>query len=543
MPKTRPKKVHSLSGQELLRMLEAATAYLESQAGAIDALNVFPVPDGDTGTNMLLTMRSSLEEGRRVQAATASDMARAVGRGALMGARGNSGVILSQILRGFAQALEGRDGCTAQDLAKGFSLAAELAYRALSKPVEGTLLTVIRDTAAAVREWPGDDVLALMEQATQASRESVDRTPSLLPVLKEAGVVDAGGQGLSVLLEGICRFLRGERRTPPAVAEGATLLKKSSPQPSVQQVYGYCTEFLIEPWKERAAALDPTELRATFNAMGDSVIVVHDDALVKVHLHTTDPGAALSYSKGFGLLHRIKIDNIDQQHQEYLQLRDQVRGAVAVVAVANGPGLERVFRSLGAAGIIHGGETMNPSVQEIQRVVDSVAQNHVIIMPNNPNVIGTARLVQSGSGKEVRVLPAESIPQGITALLALNSEADLESNFKAMEQRMRQVTTIELCNATRAVELEGVAVRAGQPMGIVNGELRAAGATNAEVLCCILEELQPCKGSIVTVYTGAAATQRETEALLAAVRQRFPSLEVELVEGGQPHYTYIVSVE
>ena len=526
-------------------MMEAATLWLERHVQAIDALNVFPVPDGDTGTNMLLTMRFSLEEGHRSQATGAGEMAKAIGRGALMGARGNSGVILSQILRGLARGMEGLESCNAADLVRGLGLASDLAYKSLSKPVEGTMLTVMRQVAKAVETCSDTDMTNMMERATGAAKEAVEETPSQLPILKEAGVVDAGGQGLFILLEGSWRFLQGERLSLLTPSGGERRTEEPVRQGELQQVYGYCTEFLIRPNSRGLPELDLAEMRAKLDSLGDSVILVADEAVVKVHLHTFDPGAALTYSSSLGLLHRIKIDNIDDQHQEYVKVKQAPlkAPAVATVAVVNGSGLERVLRSLGAGGIVQGGETMNPSVQEIQRVVEEAPQEQVVVLPNNPNVIASAHLVQSMSKKSVCVVPAESIPQGIAALLALNPEEDLEANLKAMERARLLVTTMEICHATRTAELYGIRIRQGQPMGLVNGQLAASGSSEQEVLYQLLDEAGMQEGALITLYYGSDVTPQEAKKTSEGVRQRFPQQEVELAEGGQPHYSYIVSVE
>jgi DAK2 domain fusion protein YloV len=438
----------SISGQDLMEMFVAATGWLEKSAADIDALNVFPVPDGDTGTNMLLTMRSSMEEAHQVADGSAASVARAMAKGALIGARGNSGVILSQIWNGLAQGLSDKDTITGSDLVEALLLASKVAYKGLSNPVEGTILTVIREAAAAAQEHAAnvsDDVISVMEATVNAAKESVANTPTLLPVLKEAGVVDAGGQGLYTILEGALHYLKGETeqlklRRPWMVASSVPLTAKVPQMVGVDEVpYGYCTNFVIKGDK-----LDPDKLRKRLEKRGQSVIVIGDDSAVRVHIHTLDPGEIMHYVLPLGTLHQVNIRNMDEQYQDFLAMQKERMPEVdiAIVAVVAGEGLSNVFTSLGATFIVPGGQTMNPSTKDLLQAVEAVPSEKVIILPNNKNIVLTAGQVQSLTSKKIEVVPTRTIPQGVAALLAFDYEADLESNAENMNQAQSEVKSI-----------------------------------------------------------------------------------------------------
>ncbi|MEE9202003.1 MAG: DAK2 domain-containing protein [Dehalococcoidia bacterium] len=537
------KQATTYDGSVLQGMFTAATLWLEKCCRQIDALNVFPVPDGDTGTNMLLTMRSTVEEAQQVADSSAEAVAGAIAKGALMGARGNSGVILCQFLRGLARGLEGRERFTAADLAAAMEPATELAYRGLSRPVEGTILTVIRDTADAARQEAdaAPDLASLLEVMASAASRSVARTPTLLPVLRQAGVVDAGGQGLAVILEGALRFLRGEgmEGEPELVAPSLSPVLTSDEVEVEEEAYGYCTEFLLQ-----GERLDADLLRRKLEKKGVSVIVAGDHEAVKVHLHTFDPGGVLRYTVKLGTLHDIHIQNMDDQHREYQEMRRAAAPPlpIATVAVTWGEGMAQVFHGLGVSGIVPGGSTMNPSTRELLRAVEAVPSEQVILLPNNGNVVPAAQQVASLTAKQVVVVPTHTQPQGVAALLAINPESPLEENAAAMETAAQGVATLELTRAVRPTRLEALRVRKGQAIAILDGELVAAGATFAQVVSGLRPRLGLEKREVVTVYTGSAADPAETEAIAGLLRSCCPG-QVEVVAGGQPHYNYIVSLE
>ena len=542
------KQYDSLNGQDLREMFAAATAWLEKSASDIDALNVFPVPDGDCGTNMLLTMRSCIEEAYMAPDQSASAVAQAMAKGALMGARGNSGVILSQIWRGLAQGLADKESFTGSDLAEALRHASAMAYKGLSNPVEGTILTVIREVAAAAQAacGDGDNPVSIMEAIVNAASESVAKTPALLPVLREAGVVDAGGQGLYTILDGALRYLRGEVeqmqfRKPQMIASDIPLAA-GAPQPvaAEEEPYGYCTEFLL-----KGEEVDPDKIRAKLVKKGESLIVVGDESTVRVHIHTRDPGNVIHYAISLGTVHKVSIRNMDEQHQDYLVMQKERMPAVdiAIIAVVYGDGLADVFRSLGVTAIVPGGQTMNPSTKDLLRAVEAVVPDKIITLPNNKNVVPTAEQVQSLTEKSIRVVPTETIPQGVEALLAFDYEADFETNTENMNKARSAVVTVEVTRAVRSTQLGGLSIKKKQAIGFLDGDLVAVSDDTTETLNKVLARLALDDAEIITIYYGADTTATEAEKVSSGIREQYPQLQIEVVQGGQPYYNYIVSVE
>lgn len=542
------KQIKSISGQELREMFAAATGWLEKSSAEIDALNVFPVPDGDTGTNMLLTMRSTIEEAYRAPDHSASAVAHAMAHGALMGARGNSGVILSQILRGLAQSLTEKESLTATDLAGALQESAVMAYKGMSNPVEGTMLTVIKDIATAVQaEVAGDDgdVVAVMETAVNAAGESVANTPNLLDVLRQAGVVDAGGQGLHTIFDGALRYLKGEMeqmrfRKPQIIVTDMHATKLPQMIAADEIPYGYCTEFLLKGEK-----LDTDKMRKKLEKKGESLIVVGDEATARVHIHTLEPGDVISYASSLGTLHQVSIRNMDEQHHDYLEIQKDRGPAVdtAIVAVVAGEGLADVFTSLGVTAIVPGGQTMNPSTKDLLQAVEEAASDKVIILPNNKNIVATANQVQSLTEKKIEVVPTTTIPQGVAALLAFDYEANLESNTQIMTRAMATVKTIEICRAVRSAKLGDLKIKKKQPIGFLDGDMVVVGESGLEVLNKMLSKLGLSKVEVITIYYGADTKSAEAEQVASDIRSRYPQLQIEVVRGGQPHYNYIISIE
>jgi len=516
------------------------------------------VPDGDTGTNMLLTMRAALDELNNSPSPSASAVAHTVSYGALMGARGNSGVILSQLFRGFARSLDKKETFTALEMARAMKEASAIAYQGVIKPVEGTILTVAREAAdaalAAVQER--NDLLYVLEKTVAEARHSVARTPSLLHVLAEAGVVDAGGQGLFVILEGALRFARGEEVGELAMIEAAAELEVPA-----EEEYGYETMFIL-----RGENLNVEEIREAIAVMGQSVLVVGDSSTVKVHVHSMEPGRPLDYAAKLGTLIQISVENLQEQYREFVRRgkatvagrpqppsspfitpSDGERGGelngIAVVVVAPGKGLARVFESLGASAVVAGGQTMNPSTQEILKAIQSLNAEQVIVLPNNPNVIMAAQQAGELSRKEVIVVPSKSIPQGINALLAYNYQANLETNAQMMERATQGVQTAEITTATRGARINGVNVEEGGIIGLLDGVLTASGSALEEVVQEMLCQMKADEQEIITIYYGEGVTAAEAERLADGIRASCPDQEVELVHGGQPHYHYILSAE
>lgn len=543
------KQVSSLSGQELRDMLVVATDWLEKSASDINALNVFPVPDGDTGTNMLLTMRSTLEEAYRAPDRSASAVAQAVAKGALMGARGNSGVILSQIWHGLAHGLAEKESFTGRDLADALLLASAMAYKGINNPVEGTILTVIREAASAAEAQAAtdsNDIISVMEATIDAASKSVANTPNLLDVLKEAGVVDAGGQGLYTILEGALHYLKGEveemQFRKPYIIASTTPGAVRTPQMVAAdgEPYGYCTEFLL-----KGEGLDPERLRTKLKRKGESLIVVGDESTVRVHIHTLYPGNVLHYATALGTVHQVSIRNMDEQHQDYLKMQKEKMPTadIAIVAVVSGDGLADVFTSLGVTAIVPGGQTMNPSTKDLLQAVNSVASDKVIILPNNKNVVPSANQVQSLTTKVIEVVATETIPQGVAALLAFNSEADLEANAQAMNRAKSAVRSIAITRAVRAAQLGGLNIKKRQAIGFLDGDLVVVGDSTTDVLGEVFAKLDLDEAEVITIYYRADAERFELDQVILSIRGQYPQLQVELVQGGQPHYHYIVSVE
>lgn len=529
-------------GQTLKRLFEAGTAWLEQHVSLINSLNVYPVPDGDTGTNMLLTMQSCLREIQGIRENAAHIIAQKAAYGALMGARGNSGVILSQIWRGFAKALDKKEVLTAPDLAAAFSEAASTAYKGVIKPVEGTILTVAREIAVAARQAlkKSDDLRFILEQVVEAAREAVAKTPSLLPVLKEAGVVDAGGQGLLVILEGFLKYLRGETVARTEAIETTTLKTEA-----LEGEYGYDVQFLI-----RGENLDVEEIRNAISTMGDSVLVVGDSSMVKVHLHTHEPGTPLNYGVKWGTLSEVIVENMQEQYREFVKEKEErafapvvVEKRVSIVAVVPGRGLAEVFKSLSADVVVSGGQTMNPSTEELLQAIDSVPSQEVLVLPNNLNVILTAEQAAKLSDKEVRVIPTRSIPQGVAALLAFNPEAPLEENVEAMSESFDHVRTGEVTVAVRSTKVNGIEVKQGQVIGLVDDRLTQVGDNPEEVALALIGKMGAEDGEIVTIYYGADVEEDKAAELAEKVKERYPHLNVETIWGGQPYYHYIISLE
>ncbi len=540
--------MNSCDGRELKLLLQAGTIWLEKQAATINALNVFPVPDGDTGTNMLLTMQAALEEIDTVPDDSAAAVARAAAHGSLMGARGNSGVILSQLLRGLAAGLDNSPQFDGADFAAALTEGSATAYKGVIRPVEGTILTVGREAAEAAQaavEEGHRGFLQVMERVVAAARDSVARTPTLLDVLREAGVVDAGGQGLFAILEGGLRYMKGESVETDGTTEPVAV-RVDSTRAEGEKEWGYCTEFILQ-----GQGLDLEEIRERITAWGDSVMVVGDGCTIKAHVHTFTPGEVISYASSKGTLHNIKIDNMQDQHQEYLVMEEDAEAAptaeeergITIVAVVSGPGLHRVFSTLGASSIVPGGQTMNPSTQELLQAVEAQGTSDVIVLPNNGNVLLAAQKAKELSRRNVVVVPSESIPQGISALLAFNHQADLGKNARAMEKATQNIQTAEITRAIRSVKINGLEVEEGEVIGLLNEELTASGSTTEEVVLEVLDQMKASEYEIITVYYGEDVTQSQAEDLVRKVQERYSEQELELVNGGQPHYYYIISAE
>jgi len=532
-------------GQTFRQLIQAGLAWLERHQAAINALNVYPVPDGDTGTNMLLTMQAAYAEIKDSPGDNVGAMAQKVAKGALMGARGNSGVILSQIFRGLARSLDNEATFNAVQFASALREAAATAYKGVIKPVEGTILTVAREAAEAGVNAAASsgDLRYVLDRVTSEARHSVTRTPSLLPVLAEAGVVDAGGQGLFIILEGMLRLMRGEPVTADTALTAAVDLRPLHPES--EEGYGYDVQFIIH-----GDDLDIEAIRQTMTGLGESVLVVGDSEAVKVHVHVPDPGVPLGYGASLGSLSRVIVENMQEQYQEYILNQSrrpapvtEPLGKIGTVVVASGQGLTKVFESLGASAVVHGGQTMNPSTEDILKAIEGVPSNDVIVLPNNKNIVLTAAQAKSLSQKNVHVVPTITIPQGITALLALNYQADLATNARVMEEAAESIQTAEITRAVRSVQINGMSVQEGEIIGMVNGALKVKGSSPSEVALAALGQMDTELYEIITLYYGESITADEAEQIAAEITSRYPGQGIEVVDGGQLHYYYIISVE
>jgi DAK2 domain fusion protein YloV len=538
--------ISSIDGQTLKQAFAAGTAWLESHAAYVNSLNVFPVPDGDSGTNMLMTMQAAMKEVNSSPDHSAAAICKALSYGALLGARGNSGVILSQIIRGFTTSIEKLDEITAKDLATALVEGSRMAYKGVVKPVEGTILTVAREAAdaAMLSAARSDDLRVVLTDTVNAARASVVRTPTLLPVLKEAGVVDAGGQGFLVVLEGALKFLNGESIELAAAGHGAQALEKISRE----EGWGFDIQFHI-----RGNNLDVDTIREKISGMGESALIVGDPSIVKVHVHAPSPGAILDYGVSVGVLSNIIVENMQEQYIDFMgqqsatvnqpQVKAEDIVGISTVAVAPGNGIARVFESLGVGSVIPGGQTMNPSTEDILKAVENAKADQVIVLPNNKNIILAAQQAKALCKKTVEIVPTMTIPQGIAAMIGFNYQSDLYANVKAMTRAAANVQTAEITTATRSVSLDGVEVKEGQVIGLIDGLLVESGADRDQLTLKMLKEMRAHDKEIITVYYGESVKSNHAEDLANQIRKSFPSQEVELINGGQPHYHYILSVE
>lgn len=560
-----------VAGSRFRELLCAAQSWLEQHHEIVNALNVFPVPDGDTGTNMLLTMKSACREVTEEHTQSVGEVAKAAAHGALMGARGNSGVILSQILRGMSRSLAEQATLTGPGFAAALAEGSRVAYKGVNRPVEGTILTVAREAAAAAESAAETDadLAFVLEHTVRAADRAVANTPNLLPVLAQAGKVDSGGKGLFYILEGIYRELSGIMKAPegagavataPAAAPRAAKGKRELPP----LVHGFDVQFLVE-----AQSLDVAAIREQISAMGDCPLVEGDDTLVKVHVHVPNPGVPLAYAVTLGFVTDVVVENMDD-----MQLPDMPPGydplpprfevsAVAdepsslgcepgsiegpgVVAVAPGAGLAKVFRSLGTHCVIAGGQTMNPSTQDLLEAIRRLPVNDVLVLPNNGNILMAASQAQAlaaDEGKNVAVVPSKSIPQGISALLALNPHSNLAHNLAVMTSATKNVHTGEVTVAVQDARFDGIDVHSGDIIGLLNDQLTATGSSADEVVRHLLGQMDADSLEVITLYYGEPVTAQQAGDLRETLSDLYPDQEIEIVEGGQPFYHYIISAE
>ena len=523
--------------------VEYSLQWLEANSEAINRLNVYPVPDGDTGTNMVLTLRAAVREAGESGSKDVKGVAVALSRGALLGARGNSGVILSQILRGFSEGMSDSCELGVFEFSAALSAAAEVAYQAVTDPVEGTILTVARDAGLAATSAAShiDSIEDLLAVVVDASRESVANTPSQLAVLAEAGVVDAGGQGLQVIFEGMLRFVRGEAL--PELVEGdvSSHVSVAFAEAHQNDSHGYCTEFIV-----RGSSLDAGVLHGELESLGDSLLVVGDSQLVRVHVHTERPGDVVNMALAHGQIDQLKAENMDvQQAQNFDQVlneESQMPPENGVVAVASGSGLQNIFRSLGAT-VVAGGQTMNPSAGDLLDAIEKLSGSSAFVLPNNGNIGMAAQQAAEQSEKVVHVIPTRSVPQGIAAAMSFNPTENSEVNLQAMSHAAKVTITLEVTRAVRDAVFDGISVAEGQYLGLIDEGLVEVDVEAGAGVRRMLGRVIDADVEVVSIYSGVMISHEQSEELVSGIGDQYPDVDIEAFKGGQDHYEYIISVE
>ncbi|MCD2256229.1 DAK2 domain-containing protein [Lactobacillus sp. CC-MHH1034] len=558
-------KIEEINGDKFKDMIRVASHRIKKNSDFVNSLNVFPVPDGDTGTNMSLTFASGAKAVNENPSNSVGELGKSLAKGLLMGARGNSGVITSQIFRGFTKKIEPQTSISARQLADAFMAGVETAYKAVMKPVEGTILTVAREGAKAGNKTANEtnDITEVLKAVILASKKALANTPNLLPVLKEVGVVDSGGQGLVFIYEGFLEGLTGEVAAKdiytPDEAEMDEMVNAVHHRAIQGQVatanitYGYCTEMMVNIAEKKAdqKTFDYDTFRNYLNNLGDSLLVVADDEVVKVHVHTEHPEKVYRYGSQFGTMHKIKIDNMRVQNENVVNeaqaasnkqsKRPQVD--YAVIAIASGDGLQQLFESLGVTFVINGGQTMNPSTQDILDAIEQVNAKRVIIMPNNKNIFLSAEQAADVSDISVAVVPTKTISQGMTAMLSFDPAADLNTNKKQMTDALTTVVSGQLTAATRDTELSGLKIKQGDYLGIVDGTIKVANPDRLQAAIQMVETMLDDETEIITIIYGADATSQEAKSLEAAILAKHDDLEIEIHEGDQPVYPFLISAE
>ena len=556
----------TITAQDFRAMVEIGEMRLSENAEFVNSLNVFPVPDGDTGTNMMLSFKSGAERVANSTATTVGDLAQDLAKGLLMGARGNSGVILSQLFRGFSKAVVGKDVITGEELAQAFTNGVETAYKAVMKPVEGTILTVARESAKrGVRKLEtSNDIIEVMGSVLRGAEKSLAKTPDLLPVLKEVGVVDSGGQGLVFIYNGFFEALTGEAVPVQSLQSNKIDLTSVAHHESgvdYEHVstgdikFGYCTEIMVKIGEGETVVdtFDYDTFRNYLNELGDSLLVVADDEIIKVHVHTERPGEVMNYGQRFGSLMKVKVDNMRLQHEEMLktdytakvkEAAQKQKAEYGIVAVAAGEGVQELFKSMGVTTIINGGQTMNPSTEDILQAVKEAHAEKVIVLPNNKNIqMAANQAAEVSEDAAVAVVATRTISEGLASLLAFNPEASLEDNQAAMSEQMTLVSSGQITNAVRDTNIDGVEIKKDDFMGIVDGKILVSIADRKEATLATIEKMINDDSEILTIIYGEDADASEVEEITEAVEAKYPDVEVEVHEGNQPVYTYLLSVE
>ncbi|HDD2937887.1 TPA: fatty acid kinase catalytic subunit FakA [Staphylococcus aureus] len=547
--------ISKINGKLFADMIIQGAQNLSNNADLVDSLNVYPVPDGDTGTNMNLTMTSGREEVENNLSKNIGELGKTFSKGLLMGARGNSGVILSQLFRGFCKNIESESEINSKLLAESFQAGVETAYKAVMKPVEGTILTVAKDAAQAAVEKANntEDCIELMEYIIVKANESLENTPNLLAVLKEVGVVDSGGKGLLCVYEGFLKALKGEKVEAKVakIDKGEFVHDEHDFHGVINTediIYGYCTEMMVRFGKNKKA-FDEQEFRQDMSQFGDSLLVINDEEIVKVHVHTEHPGKVFNYGQQYGELIKLKVENMREQHREVIRKEQHTAKPkmetveTAIITISMGEGISEIFKSMGATHIISGGQTMNPSTEDIVKVIEQSKCKRAIILPNNKNILMASEQAASIVDAEAVVIPTKSIPQGISALFQYDVDATLEENKAQMADSVNNVKSGSLTYAVRDTKIDGVEIKKDAFMGLIEDKIVSSQSDQLTTVTELLNEMLAEDSEILTVIIGQDAEQEVTDNMINWIEEQYPDVEVEVHEGGQPIYQYFFSVE
>ena len=544
----------NINGRDFYNMVVNASNKLAENSDFVNALNVFPVPDGDTGTNMSMTFKAAVKEIENIGSDSIGEVSKKLAKGALMGARGNSGVILSQILRGISKGLEGHDEVSAKEFAFALKEGSNSAYKAVMRPTEGTILSVIRATAEEGEKSHAKDVTTLMEDVTVAAKVMLDKTPEMLPALKKAKVVDSGGMGLYIILQGMLEALKDgivAEVKDIKIGEGGTGATGAKSTADADIKFGYCTEFIILGDAKKA-----TEFQNEIEPLGDSMIVVGYVDVIKVHIHTNDPGTVLAKAVKLGELSKIKIDNMREEHRELLaneirEDKEKIEEAVEVeeakkygfITVAMGKGITSIFKDFGVDYVIEGGQTMNPSTQDILECVDKLNAENIFILPNNKNIIMAANQAKDISDKNIIVIPTTTIPQGITCVSMFNRDADVSENEEELKELMEAVKTGSVTYAVRDTEIDGINIEEGDMLGLVEGKIKEVGKDKFEVAEKVLANMVDDDSELITVFYGEDIKEEEANSFVEKLEEKYEDCDIQLYKGDQPLYYFLMSVE
>ena len=547
----------AINGHDFYNMVINASNRLAENSEFVNSLNVFPVPDGDTGTNMSMTFKAAVKEIENINSKSIGEVSKKLAKGALMGARGNSGVILSQILRGISKGFENLESADASQVAVALNEGSKSAYKAVMRPTEGTILSVIRATAEEAVNSQKDDVAALLEDATKAAKVMLDKTPDLLPALKKAKVVDSGGMGLYIILKGMTEALLDNIEATISdvdISQGGPSSTSGAGSTVEEEIkFGYCTEFIIIGDAKKAK-----EFQDEIAPLGDCMIVVGYDDVIKVHIHTNDPGMVLSKAVKLGELSKIKIDNMREEHREILGIKEaegknealkeepsleEEHKKYAFITVAMGKGITNIFKDLGVDYVIEGCQTMNPSTQDILDCVNKINADHIFVLPNNKNIIMASNQAAEISDKDVRVIPTTSIPQGITCITMFDSQGEVDENEEELKELISTVKTGSITYAVRDTEMDGIEIKEGNILGLIEGKIKEVGEDKFEVTEKVISDMVDEESELITIFYGADVKEEEVNDFISKLEEKYEDLDIQCYKGEQPLYYFLVSVE